>query len=148
MQHCSRCKRPAPDELSVEFLDWEAESDGTTVICPGCLTLGEENAIADDMLATEEAARELEAEDAVVDQLEQHFPTAAPASATFSEIVIAAKAAQRRAEAQMAEVERLKRLDPNPATGKEWEAAMAQVKIEMDLWRELIDRLGPSQAGA
>jgi hypothetical protein len=52
-QHCARCRRPAPDQLSSEFLEWEALGEtGEQVICPGCLTLGEEQAITDDAFET------------------------------------------------------------------------------------------------
>jgi flagellar biosynthesis/type III secretory pathway protein FliH len=59
-QHCARCRRPAPDQLSSEFLEWEASGEtGEQVICPGCLTLGEERAIADDADETAEAGRDI-----------------------------------------------------------------------------------------
>lgn len=44
---CSRCRRPG-DQESDEFAWWEVEMDGVTLICHGCLTWAEEQAIADD----------------------------------------------------------------------------------------------------
>jgi hypothetical protein len=52
IEQCERCRRPAPPWESYEYLEWETtqRADGSVgVICPGCLTLGEENAIAADM---------------------------------------------------------------------------------------------------
>ncbi|MER7927052.1 hypothetical protein ABTY96_28500 [Streptomyces sp. NPDC096057] len=40
-EHCARCRRPAPEQDSKEFMDWEATADGLPV-CPGCLTLLDE----------------------------------------------------------------------------------------------------------
>jgi hypothetical protein len=70
MDQCSRCRREAPAEESDAFTSWEVESDGETLICPGCLTLGEENAIVDDAVQTEIEARQLEVEDSILDQIE------------------------------------------------------------------------------
>lgn len=41
--YCARCRRPVPPIDSDEFTAWEAnaEDDGATMICPGCIT-GEE----------------------------------------------------------------------------------------------------------
>ena len=60
-EYCARCRRPAPDELADEFLEWEAsvppdENGEAKVICPGCVTLGEERGIADDASETAEVA--------------------------------------------------------------------------------------------
>jgi hypothetical protein len=56
-QSCARCDRPVPDQLSDEFLDWEAlDETGDQLICPGCLTLGEERAVAGEGCATDKAA--------------------------------------------------------------------------------------------
>jgi len=60
-EYCARCRRPAPDQLSDEFLEWEAdvppdENGEVKVICPGCVTLGEERGIADDASETAEVA--------------------------------------------------------------------------------------------
>jgi uncharacterized Zn finger protein (UPF0148 family) len=60
--HCTRCNRPV-NELSREFVEWEAGPDGS-VVCPGCLTGEEQAAIDADALdmtskaAIEEADRE------------------------------------------------------------------------------------------
>jgi len=60
-EYCARCRRPAPEEASDEFVEWEAdgppdENGEVRVICPGCLTLGEERGIADDASETSEVA--------------------------------------------------------------------------------------------
>lgn len=52
--YCRRCRRPAPDQASQEFLDWEATEEGYP-ICPGCLTGREEQAMAEDAMDTLEA---------------------------------------------------------------------------------------------
>ena len=63
-QHCARCRRPTPDQLSAEFLEWEALGEtGKEVICPGCLTLGEERAIGDDANETAKAAAGMSVDD-------------------------------------------------------------------------------------
>jgi hypothetical protein len=53
IEQCERCRRVAPSWEADEYVTWEAteRADGSVVgiICPGCLTLGEENAIAADM---------------------------------------------------------------------------------------------------
>lgn len=69
MDHCSRCKRPV-DQESDDFVNWEVEADGKTLICPDCLTAREENAIAEDAAETEVAARRLEADDETLERIE------------------------------------------------------------------------------
>jgi hypothetical protein len=52
VEQCERCRRPAPPWEDDEYSTWEASerADGSVgVMCPGCLTLVEENAIAVDM---------------------------------------------------------------------------------------------------
>lgn len=52
-QHCARCRRAAPDQLSGEFLEWESPDDtGDQVVCPGCITGVEERAIYEDGVLT------------------------------------------------------------------------------------------------
>jgi len=48
-----RCGRTVDDEAD-GFLDWEAVGDGSEVVCEGCLTPAEQQAI-DDQLADDEA---------------------------------------------------------------------------------------------
>jgi hypothetical protein len=55
-ERCSRCRRLAPSPDAVEYLEWEAADDGEAMICPGCLTGGEEQAIDEDMFAVEDEA--------------------------------------------------------------------------------------------
>ena len=59
-QFCLRCRRPAPPHESTEFCEWEASAGdgGATVICPGCITLGEENAMLKDVEDTLGVVRE------------------------------------------------------------------------------------------
>jgi hypothetical protein len=64
-EHCARCRRLAPDQTSDEFLEWEALGEtGEEVICPGCLTLGEERALGDDALETHAEGLRLLADEA------------------------------------------------------------------------------------
>ncbi len=47
--YCERCKRPI-DQESDNFVEWEAiDEDGDKVVCPGCLTGAEEQAVIDDV---------------------------------------------------------------------------------------------------
>lgn len=65
--HCARCQRAAPDVNSHEFLGWEALNEEGDIICPGCLTGAEVDAIVEDDEATASEARqqaELEGGDA------------------------------------------------------------------------------------
>lgn len=56
-QRCARCRRPMPPVESDEYSSWEAlGGPDDQVICPGCITLGEENAIRDEMA---EVARDI-----------------------------------------------------------------------------------------
>jgi hypothetical protein len=71
MDHCSRCQRAAPAEDSEEFVYWETDADGTTLICPHCLTLSEENTLAEAARETGIPADRLAADDAVLDQMER-----------------------------------------------------------------------------
>jgi hypothetical protein len=48
---CSRCGR-VTSEMAKDFCEWEVEEDGETMICPGCLTSGEEAAIYEDVELT------------------------------------------------------------------------------------------------
>ena len=66
MQDCSRCHRPVPDQLSDEFLGWEA-LDGTSnqLICPGCLTEDQQRVHSGDSDATGKGAWDIsESQDA------------------------------------------------------------------------------------
>lgn len=53
-QHCDRCGRPAPDQESADFTEWEAVGDGTTVLCPDCITPAEHQAMIEDMPRTDD----------------------------------------------------------------------------------------------
>jgi len=56
-QDCARCHRPVPDQVSDEFLSWETlDETGEQLICPRCLTPGQERAVAGDGDATGETA--------------------------------------------------------------------------------------------
>lgn len=55
--YCARCRRPAPAETSAEYLHWEAVGDGSTMICPGCITGAEEQEIDEATWATEGALK-------------------------------------------------------------------------------------------
>lgn len=48
-EKCERCKRDAPPVDGDEFIYWEALSSGG-LICPGCVTLGEQQATDDDAM--------------------------------------------------------------------------------------------------
>lgn len=50
-EYCQRCRREAPASDGYDYLGWEATDDGEGIICPGCLTLGEETAIEADNTA-------------------------------------------------------------------------------------------------
>jgi hypothetical protein len=55
-QDCVRCHRPVPDQVSDEFLSWEAlDETREQLICPRCLTADQERAIAGDGDATDKA---------------------------------------------------------------------------------------------
>jgi hypothetical protein len=57
IQDCARCHRPVPDQVSDEFLSWEAlDETGEQLICPRCLTPSQERAVAGDGHATGETA--------------------------------------------------------------------------------------------
>jgi hypothetical protein len=52
---CDRCRREAPAIRSTEYPDWEpnVRDDGSVgIICSGCLTNEQEQAIADDLAET------------------------------------------------------------------------------------------------
>ncbi len=50
--HCMRCGRLAPDEGSYDSLFWEAaDSQGDRLVCPGCLTGAEQQAMDEEMMA-------------------------------------------------------------------------------------------------
>jgi hypothetical protein len=51
---CARCKRTAPPQDSDDFLYWEAlGTDGAEVICPGCIT-GQEQQAMDEQVMDEQ----------------------------------------------------------------------------------------------
>ena len=69
-QDCARCHRPVPDQLSDEFLSWEAlDETGEQLICPMCLTPDQEQAIADDRDATSETAAVAQLHDGDLDKV-------------------------------------------------------------------------------
>ena len=47
--YCARCRRPVPAPESDEYGYWDAESNGQTMIRPGCLPADEQQAIDEDM---------------------------------------------------------------------------------------------------
>jgi len=48
-QDCAVCHRPVPEQLSDEFLGWEAmDETGERLICPRCVKPGQERAIMGD----------------------------------------------------------------------------------------------------
>jgi hypothetical protein len=52
-EYCERCRRPAPAWESDEYVEWEAIElpDGEVgVICPGCITGGEQREILEDAM--------------------------------------------------------------------------------------------------
>lgn len=52
--YCARCRRPAPAEESAAYVDWEAAGpDGVEVICPDCITGGEQQAMDETVAAME-----------------------------------------------------------------------------------------------
>lgn len=56
---CARCKQEAPPEESDAFGDWEALGpDGDQIICPGCITGEEQQAMDEDMMEIAEKVRE------------------------------------------------------------------------------------------
>lgn len=54
-ERCTRCQRPAPPVESFAFLEWEAADEEGNIICPGCLTGGEQRAIDEDAMEMVEA---------------------------------------------------------------------------------------------
>lgn len=58
--HCARCLRPAPpdDDRSIEALEWTtltyADRDTTGVVCPDCITPGEQQSMDDDVMEFEQ----------------------------------------------------------------------------------------------
>ncbi len=57
--HCARCQRAAPDVNSHEFMGWEALNEEGDIICPGCLSGAEVEAIEEDMQQTMLEAEEM-----------------------------------------------------------------------------------------
>lgn len=47
---CARCGREAPPQESDHFGEWEALDDGDAVVCPGCITPAEQQAIDEEMM--------------------------------------------------------------------------------------------------
>jgi hypothetical protein len=64
VERCKRCLRLAPPWESSEYTDWEAIDDGQAVICPGCVTGQEQQAMDEDIMdLMDEVARQEEMTD-------------------------------------------------------------------------------------
>ncbi len=62
VEYCTRCRRQAPAWDSPEYVDWELDREGSGehvfgLICPGCITAAEAQAISEEL---EEMNRDLD----------------------------------------------------------------------------------------
>ena len=72
-EHCERCKRLAPPWKSSQYSDWEAITldDGEIgVMCPGCLTWEEQQAMDEDSM---EMGAQIEADKAEAERNIAHW---------------------------------------------------------------------------